>query len=46
MLIPIYETEEEALGALTALKAPQTSRRAAPVRRVILRTRPPLQRVH
>ena len=46
MLIPIYETEEEALDALTALKTRQTSRCAAPVRRVILRARPPLQRVH
>ena len=46
MLIPIYETEEEAVEALAALKTRHTARRAVPVRRVILRARPALQRVH
>ncbi len=46
LLIPIYETEEEALEALAALKTRQTPSRSAPVRRVILRARPALQRVH
>jgi anti-anti-sigma factor len=45
MLIPLYETEEEALEALTALKARHLLRPAAPLRRIIQRARPALQRV-
>lgn len=46
MLIPLYETEEEALEALAALKTRHLRRHAAPVRRIIQRARPALQRVH
>lgn len=46
MLIPMYETEDEALEALATLKTRHAPRRAAPVRRVIMRPRPALHRVH
>ncbi len=46
MLIPVYETEEEALDALAALKTRHILRRAAPLRRIIQRARATLHRVH